>query len=125
MTAAETITELSKMGVSVVSTAPGRIRLTVQAGNVPSEAVALARDHKPELIELLTKNCRPHNKPQNYIDAPDPSRPGWIRSTCSICGCLVGYRPVNMKNKVDKKVNKELGYYNDQGNDNTEDRQCY
>ena len=56
MTAAETIDALAKMGVSVVCPSPGRIRLTVSIGNVPPEAVALAQDHKPELINMLTQS---------------------------------------------------------------------
>ncbi len=53
MTAAEAIDALSKMGVSVVCPSPGRIRLTVPLGDVPSEAVALAREYKTELIDRL------------------------------------------------------------------------
>ena len=98
MTAAETIDALSKMGVSVVCPSPGRIRLTVPVGDVPSEAVALARDHKPELIDLLTQSCQPHNKPENYIDAPAPNRPGWIRTTRRVCGRFIGYRRGNGQN---------------------------
>ena len=58
----------------------------------PAEAVALARDHKPELIEHLRPNCRPHNNPTNYIDKSAPNRPGWIRTTCRVCGRFIGYR---------------------------------
>lgn len=93
MTAAETIAELTNMGVSVVCPSPGRIRLTVQVGDVPPEAVVLARDHKPELIDLLSQSCQPHNNPENYIDVPAPNRPGWIRTTCRVCGRFIGYRP--------------------------------
>lgn len=92
MTAAAVVAELSSMGVSVVCSAPGKIRLTVDAGEVPAEAVAIARDHKPALLEHLRPNCRPHNNPANYIDVPAPGRPGWIRSTCLVCGRFVGYR---------------------------------
>ena len=98
MTAAEAIDALSKMGVSVACPSPCRIRLTVPVGDVPSEAVALARDHKTELIDLLTQNCRPHNKPENYIDAPAPNRHGWIRTTCRVCGRFIGYRRGNGQN---------------------------
>ncbi len=93
MTAAETIAELTNMGVSVVCPSPGRIRLTVPVGDVPPEAVLLARDHKPELIALLTQSCQPHNNPENYIDVPAPNRPGWFRTTCRVCSRFIGYRP--------------------------------
>jgi hypothetical protein len=95
MTAAETIAVLSKMGVSVACLSTGRIRLTVPVGDVPSEAVALARDHKAELIDLLTQSCRAHNKPENYLDSPALNRPGWFRTTCRVCGQFIGYRPIN------------------------------
>lgn len=92
MNAASIVAELSAMGVSVVGVPPDRIRLTVHAGDVPAEAVALARDHKPALIEYLRSNCQPHNTPANYMDKPVPNRPGWIRSTCRVCGRFVGFR---------------------------------
>ena len=99
MTAAETIAELTNMGVSVVCPSLGRIRLTVQVGDVPPEAVVLARDHKPELIDLLSQSCQPHNNPENYIDVPAPNRPGWIRTTCRVCSRFIGYRPTNLNSK--------------------------
>ncbi len=99
MTAADVFVELSSMGVSVVCPSPGRIRLTVPVGDVPPEAVALARDHKPELIALLTQSCKPHNKAENYIDVPAPNRPGWIQTTCRVCGRFIGYRPTSPNNK--------------------------
>jgi hypothetical protein len=92
MNAAAIVAELSAMGVSVVIAPPDRIRLTVQAGDLPAEAVALARDRKPALIEHLRPNCRPHNNPANYIDKAAPNRPGWIRTTCRVCGRFIGYR---------------------------------
>ncbi|MBX3421541.1 MAG: hypothetical protein KF752_08295 [Pirellulaceae bacterium] len=93
MTAAETIAELSKMGISVDCPTPGRIRLTAKVGDVPADAVALARDRKPELIDLLSQSCQPHTKPENYIEGRAPNRPGWIRTTCRVCGRFIGYRP--------------------------------
>lgn len=99
MTAAEMITELSKMGVSVDCPAPGRIRLTAQVGDVPPDAVALARDNKPALIGYLCSvvheapNCRSHIDTTNYVDTPTPDRLGWVRTTCRVCGRFIGYRP--------------------------------
>lgn len=91
MTAA-VVAELSAMGVTVACSGPGKIRLTVEAGDVPAEAVAIARNHKPELVAYLRPNCNPHNNAGNYIDEPAISRPGWVRSTCRVCGRFVGYR---------------------------------
>ena len=99
MTAAEAIDALSRMGVSVHCPSPCRIRLTVPVGDVPSEAIALACEHKPELIDLLTQSCHSHNKPENYIDALAPNRPGWIRTTCCVCGRFIGNRPTNYNTK--------------------------
>ncbi|KLU05885.1 hypothetical protein RISK_002517 [Rhodopirellula islandica] len=73
---------------------PGKLRLIVDSGEVPDEAKAIASNHKPELLEHLRPNCRPHNNPDNYIDTPAQGRPGWIRSTCRVCGCFIGYRPI-------------------------------
>ncbi|GAB5517218.1 hypothetical protein [Rhodopirellula baltica] len=92
MTADVVIAELSAMGVVVVSPSPGKIRLTAESGRVPDEAVALARDHKPALIAAIGSSCRPHNNADNYIDAPVENRPGWIRTTCCVCGRFIGYR---------------------------------
>jgi hypothetical protein len=93
MTAAEVIAELSMMGVSVICPSPGRIRLAAKVGDVPREAVTIARAHKPSLIDYLTPDCRPHNNPANYIDSPARNRLGWVRTTCRVCGRFVGYRP--------------------------------
>lgn len=92
MTAAAVVAELSAMGVAVFCPSPDRIRLTVETGEVPPEAVALARDHKPALLAHLHPNCKPHNNPDNYIDTPATNRLGWIRSTCRVCGRFIGYR---------------------------------
>lgn len=92
MTVAAVVAKLSAMGVVVACPTPDRIRLTVEVGDVPAEAVALARDHKPVLLERFRNSCRPHNNPNNYIDTPATNRPGWIRSTCRVCGRFVGYR---------------------------------
>jgi len=87
------IAELSKMAVSVDCPSPGRIRLIARVGNVPPEAIALARNHKPDLIDYLRPDCRPHHNPSNYIDTPATNRPSWIRTSCRVCGRFIGYRP--------------------------------
>lgn len=95
MSPAEVVAQLSTMGVAVACPSPERIRLTVEFGAVPAEAVTLAQAHKPALVDYLRPVCRPHNSPANYIDSPAPNRPGWIRSTCRVCGKFVGYRPTS------------------------------
>jgi hypothetical protein len=92
MTAADVVAELSSMGVAVVCTGTNKLRLTVDVGEVPTEAVVIARSHKLELVEYLQAKCIPHNNPGNYIEEPAASRPGWVRVTCRRCGRFLGYR---------------------------------
>lgn len=51
------------------------------------------REHRDELIDLLT-SCRAHINPTLYRDEPAEDRPGWIRTTCRMCGKLLGHRPI-------------------------------
>jgi ribosomal protein L37AE/L43A len=89
MNAAAIVEELSAMGVSVVGVPPDRIRLTVQAGDVPAEAVALAREHKPELIaELVRRDQTCHSSIVcpwcQSVDLIDDDAPDGLR--CRSCG---------------------------------------
>lgn len=93
MTAAAIVSDLSAMGVRVVCPEPGRIKLVASTGEVPTEAVTLARPHKAALLELLKPlACSPHNNPANYVDATAGGR---VRTTCRVCGRFIGYRPTN------------------------------
>lgn len=56
MTPAAVHLSLSAMGVSVVSSAPGRIRLVCELGSVPAAAVELARERKAELVAILDRS---------------------------------------------------------------------
>lgn len=98
MTAATVLAELSAMGVVVVCSSPHKIRLTVDSGDVPAEAVALAGYYKPELIQHLRSGCTPHNNFTNYVDEPAPGRHGWTRTTCRVCGRFIGYRERSRRN---------------------------
>lgn len=91
MTPSVIVAELSTLGVSVHSTGPDRLMLTSVSGNVPSQAVELARDHKAVLLDCLALQCVRHNNMANYIDVPASG--GRIRTTCRVCGRFIGYRP--------------------------------
>jgi len=58
-TAAAIVSELSSMDVRVDSPEPGRIRLACDSGKVPAAAIELARPHKAELIDFVSR-------PSNY-----------------------------------------------------------
>lgn len=91
MTAETLLADLSARGV-VVTVAGSSIELDAPAGVLTDDDVVVLRDHKSAVLDSLRIRCRPHNSADNYIDTPDDRRPGWVRSTCKLCGCFVGYR---------------------------------
>lgn len=94
MTITAVISELSRLGVSVSCAAPGALKLSCDQGDVPPEAIELAKQHKADLIAMVSaKSCLPHNDPAFFVDQPAPGRPGWIRTTCRQCGKFIGYQP--------------------------------
>ncbi|WP_144059762.1 TubC N-terminal docking domain-related protein [Rhodopirellula sallentina] len=85
------LSDLSARGV-VVTVARGSIELDAPAGSLTDDDVVALRESKTEILEALRSRCRPHNDPDNYIEVPVDRRPGWVRATCKLCGCFVGYR---------------------------------
>ncbi len=51
-----------------------------------SVPVVLTKPDKPKL-------CGQHINPNDWSDEPTLERPGWIRTTCKLCGAFIGYRP--------------------------------
>ena len=94
MTAEILLADLSARGI-VVTVVGDSIELDAPAGILTDDDVVVLRDHKSAVLESLRSRCRPHNNPDNYIDVPDDRRPSWVRSTCKLCGCFVGYRDTN------------------------------
>lgn len=39
------------------------------------------------------KRCPTHPAFENWTDTPHPTRPGWLRTTCDVCGVWIGDRP--------------------------------
>ena len=72
-----------------------RLRVAWNAARMPPEQTG---DRLPDLLPRRTvaaarmSRCEAHGEPSQWEDEPAPYRPGWIRSTCRICGGFVGYR---------------------------------
>jgi hypothetical protein len=39
------------------------------------------------------KRCLTHPAFENWTETPHPTRPGWLRTTCDVCGTWIGDRP--------------------------------
>ena len=66
-----------------------------------ADRITPSHGQKSDLVEDILLSCSPHNNPVNYIDEPAFDRPGWIRTTCKICACFVGYRQIKKEVKPD------------------------
>lgn len=72
MNAVELLSELSKLGVRAICPEAGKVKLVAITGNVPPEAVAMAKAGKPGLIEHFAQTsirC-PWCGSVNLIDEP-------------------------------------------------------
>lgn len=72
MSVVELLRELSMLGVRAFCPEPGCVRLVATTGDVPAEAVALAKAGKPELVEhfAATSIRCPWCRGTNLIDDP-------------------------------------------------------
>ena len=85
------LADLSARGV-VVTITGNAIELDAPAGALIDADVAALRELKQQVLDHIAGQCRPHNNPDNYVDAPAPGRPGWTRTSCRVCGRFIGYR---------------------------------
>lgn len=66
------------------------------------ELLAIARkelsvDMSSTLVAAFSappRRCQSHFDRSTWVDAPDPSRNNWIKTTCAKCGTFIGSRPV-------------------------------
>lgn len=85
-----------------------RLRAAWQSTQEPQEAVLTHSDAgttvEPVSVTIgeldavkaagvAVDRCRWHVQPFDAVEEPDRRRPGWIRSSCRLCGALLGYRP--------------------------------
>ena len=94
------LSELSNRGI-VVTVSEESLELDAPLGVLRDTDLTRLRDAKQAVLDHLRSQCRPHNNPDNYLDTPDSNRPGWIRTTCRICGKFIGYRPDSSIDKFD------------------------
>ena len=97
MTAETLLATFSTRGI-IVTVAGDSIELDAPAGVLTDNDVSTLRERKADVLTTLRSRCRPHNNPSNYIDLPDIRRPGWVRTTCKLCNCFVGYRYTDNRN---------------------------
>ena len=74
--------------------APGPQR---HQGAKQAKGLPLAVGAEPPPLNAKSGPCSTHTDPTNWREGPAPDRPGWIRSTCRVCGAVVGHRPDGRK----------------------------
>ena len=99
------LAEIRSRGIAI-GAENGRIWFEPRSAVTP-ELVGSMREHKNELLTLLgcprtrpssmRPRCPYHIDRASWIDSRAPSRPGWILTTCRLCGGFIGYRPEKTK----------------------------
>jgi hypothetical protein len=57
-----------------------------------SAKVAMSNLKAVRLGGVSVRGCKEHLLPFDAIEITDIQRPGWVRSTCRLCGRFLGYR---------------------------------
>ena len=86
------VSSLSRRGVTLVIRGD-RVDFDAPAGAIADADIAAMRQDKPAVIAAIRRLCGGHLDVTDWIDAPHPDRPGWIRTTCRRCGKWLGNRP--------------------------------
>jgi hypothetical protein len=59
---------------------------------VPSAPLPPDAPRLPAGLPVGVANCAPHVPPLDLEEKPDPTRPGYFRANCRLCGRFIGYR---------------------------------
>ena len=113
------INTLASQGFSLTPAGCNAIELAGPVATLTPELRQALADHKPSLLAMLEASrerhaiqregeappeatafpfganarCVAHLDPDQWEEVPMPNRPGWLRSTCRVCGTFIGCRP--------------------------------
>lgn len=95
MTASQLLSECAARGIRLALAGSGRLSIDAPRDALTPELLEELRDAKPELLQILQapRRCSSHIDHRHWLDTPATGRPGWIRTTCRLCGAFIGYRP--------------------------------
>jgi hypothetical protein len=85
------LSALHDMGVQVVRPGVGRIKLVADSGDVPQQAVDIARPHKAELLRYL---CSQRCECGELMTPFGLAVQGWRNFDCPKCGSVKPVREV-------------------------------